>query len=137
MISVAAGAQSPPDPALRVGDHVTKGQLLAIVWSKDIGEKKSDLVDALSQLARDEMQLKRLQSLDPGVVAVKDVREAQRQRESDLINVETAERTLRSWRLTQEEIDVARTEAEKIHKGQPADARHGTALGRSRDSRPV
>jgi membrane fusion protein, heavy metal efflux system len=118
----AAGSQSPPGRALRVGDHVAKGQLLAIVWSKDIGEKKSDLVGALSQLARDELQLKRLQSLEPGVVPLKDVREAQQRREADMVSVKDAERTLRSWRLTQEEIDAARAEAEKIHKGQPADA---------------
>jgi len=120
--SVAANRANPPQPRpLRVGDHVSKGQLLLVVWSKDIGEKKSDLVDALSELARDEVQLQKLQSLDPGVVPLKDVREAQRRREADVINVERAERTLRSWRLTQEEIDVARVEAEKIHNGQPRD----------------
>ncbi len=118
----AAGAPSPSARALRVGDRVAKGQLLAVVWSTYIGEKKSDLVGALSHLALDELQLKRLQSLNPGVVPLKDVREAQRQREADRISVERAERTLRSWNLTQGEIDLTRNEAERIHNGQQPDA---------------
>src|SRR5262249_18529246 len=35
---------------LRTGDKVRKGQVLAVVWSIDVGSKKSDLVDALVQL---------------------------------------------------------------------------------------
>ena len=31
-------------------DRVTQGQPIAIMWSKDLGEKKSELVDALAQL---------------------------------------------------------------------------------------
>src|SRR5262245_16130403 len=34
---------------LRFGDKVRKGDLLAVVRSKELGEKKSELVDALSQ----------------------------------------------------------------------------------------
>src|SRR5262249_9047421 len=36
------------------GDKVTKGQLLAVVWSADLGKQKSELVDALSQLRVDQ-----------------------------------------------------------------------------------
>ena len=42
---------------LQFGDHVTKGQLLAVVWCKDLGEKKSELVDALLQLRLDTVTL--------------------------------------------------------------------------------
>lgn len=107
--------------SLRVGDRVSQGQLLAVVWSKNLGETKSDLVDALSQLAQHERQYKKLQGLDRGLVSEKDVRDAQRQREADVIKVETLERTLRSWKLTQAEIDVAQAEARKIHNGEPSD----------------
>ncbi len=34
---------------LQYGDKVVKNQLLAVVWSKDIGEKKSELIDAISK----------------------------------------------------------------------------------------
>ena len=40
------------------GQHVRKGQLLAVIWSRDLGEKKSDLIDALSQLRVDEDSLR-------------------------------------------------------------------------------
>src|SRR5580704_11925149 len=48
-VGLAAGAEKEKSRALRAGDFVKKGELLAIVLSKDVGEKKSDLVDALSQ----------------------------------------------------------------------------------------
>ena len=35
---------------LQAGDAVRRGDLLAVVWSKDLGEKKSELVDAVSKL---------------------------------------------------------------------------------------
>src|SRR2546421_11766475 len=55
-------ASAGPKTALRtlaVGDHVKKGDLLAIVWSKDLGEKKGTLVDALIDLKLEEDRLKR------------------------------------------------------------------------------
>ena len=36
---------------IRFGDHVEKGQLLAVLWSSELGEKKSEYVDALSATA--------------------------------------------------------------------------------------
>ena len=111
------GASPAETRALRLGDHVSKGQLLAVVWSKDVGEKKSDLVNALSKLILDEAQLKSLRVLGKEVVAGRQLREAERERESDIIEVDRVERTLRSWRLTEEEINVVRAEAEKIHRG--------------------
>ena len=102
---------------LRLNDRVKKGQLLAVIWSKDVGEKKSDLVNAHSKLYLDKAQLKSLTMLGKDVVAMKQVREAEREVESDIIEVDRVERTLRSWRLTEAEIQVVRAEAEKIHKG--------------------
>ena len=45
---------------IRVGDAVAAGQLLAVVQSKDLGEKKSELVDAVSKLKADELVQSRL-----------------------------------------------------------------------------
>ena len=42
------------------GQHVRKGQVLAVIWSQDLGEKKSELIDGLSQLHLDEESLQRL-----------------------------------------------------------------------------
>ena len=102
---------------IRYGDHVDKGQLLAVIWSKELGEKKSELVENLSRLRLDEEKEKRLEELlAKGAVPERSVREAERNVEADLIAVTRVERTLRSWRLTEAEIDVIRGEAEKVHK---------------------
>ena len=112
---------SPPTESaaarpLRIGGRVQKGQLLAVLWSKEIGEKKSDLVDALSQLALHQATYKNLKSLEKsGGVPQRTIDEMQRTVESDLIQVERLRRTLRSWRLDEEELKEAETEAQRIH----------------------
>jgi len=101
--------------ALNFMDHVKKGQTLAQIWSKDLGEKKSELVDALIQLRIDQLNLKYLQELlAKGATTEKSVREGQRNVQVREIAVAKAERTLRSWSLTDEEIQLVKTEAERI-----------------------
>jgi hypothetical protein len=46
---------------------VYKGDVLAVVWSIDVGSRKSDLVDALVQLRLDEQRLKARQQRADGV----------------------------------------------------------------------
>jgi membrane fusion protein, heavy metal efflux system len=100
---------------LRYGDRVQKGQLLAVVWSKDLGEKKSELIDVLSRLKLDRAMLERLRGLDrQGATPERTVREAERAVEADLISVARVERTLRSWRLSEAEISSVRAEAERL-----------------------
>ncbi len=115
----AGGAVGEPRP-LRTGDRVSRGQLLAVIWSKEVGEKKSDLVNALSARFLHEAQLSKLKGLGSQVVSGKQLREAERDLEQDIIEVDRLERTLRSWRLTEAEINVVRAEAEKIHRGDVA-----------------
>ena len=73
---------------MQFGDTVEKNQLLAVIWCKEVGEKKSDLVDALSKLYTDKFTLDRLHTLAKGVVADQTVREAKRNYDADLIAVE-------------------------------------------------
>lgn len=103
-----------PEHGLRNGDPVKKGQILAVVWSKEVGEKKSELVDATSQLAADQKVLDRYKSVDPGIVSLNVLTQARRAYEADLNNVARAERTLRSWQLTEEEIAQIKAEAQKL-----------------------
>lgn len=103
---------------LRYGDPVRAGDILAVVWSKDIGEKKSELVDALSRLAVDQALLDRYLNVEKGVIAERTVQDARRNVEADLIAVARAERTLRSWRLTEGEIAAVRREAEQLIRQQ-------------------
>jgi cobalt-zinc-cadmium efflux system membrane fusion protein len=103
---------------LRYGDKVQKDQLLAVVWSKDLGEKKSELVDAVSRLRTDQETLARLSELyKAGATPERSVREAERNVEADLVAVARAERTLRSWRLTDAEIEAIKAEANHIRRG--------------------
>ena len=50
-----------------------------MLWSKDLGEKKSELVDAQARLKLDEITLSRLKTLvESGSIAERSVREAER-----------------------------------------------------------
>jgi cobalt-zinc-cadmium efflux system membrane fusion protein len=98
------------------GDTVRKGQLLAVVWSKDLGEKKSALVDAITNLRSHEQTLKRLEDLQrsAGGTSERSLREAEQAVRTDKNAIATAERTLRTWKLTEEEIAAVRAEAERL-----------------------
>jgi membrane fusion protein, heavy metal efflux system len=114
--------------SLRYLDQVKKGDLLAVVWSKDLGEKKSELVEACSKMKTDEETLKRLKTLqEDGASSDRSIRDAQRAVDSDRIAVERAERTLRSWRLTEEEIKTVCQEANQNKNGNRADLQQNWA----------
>lgn len=105
---------------IRAGDSVKKGQLIAVVWSKEIGETKSDLVEALSRRKTSKATVERLEGLEKGSVSGQVVREAQQKYQSDVIAVERAERTLRSYRETDEEIAEVYAESARIISGESA-----------------
>lgn len=95
----------PVDRPIRFGDSVKKNQLLAVVWSKELGEKKSELVDSLSRERMDRETLQRLRELSQnGSVPERSLREAERNLEADRIAVERVENTLRSWSLKDPDI---------------------------------
>lgn len=110
----AVFVEDGPSRMLRVGDRVEEGQLLAVVWSKDLGEKKSELVDSLSRLRVDRETLDRLKSVSEGVVAGRQVREAERAVEASQIAVARAEATLRSWRVPEAEIQAVTADAQRL-----------------------
>src|SRR5262249_7966665 len=81
---------------LAFGDPVKKGQLLAIVWSKDLGDKKAALIDAMIDLRRDTARLKDLEDAwRKGAISAATYYEAQRTVQKDRSAVLAAERTLR------------------------------------------
>jgi cobalt-zinc-cadmium efflux system membrane fusion protein len=106
---------------LGFGDKVEKNQLMAVLWSKDLGEKKSELVGAISMQRLHEETLKRLEKF-ANSVPERTIREAQIAVEQDIVAVERARRTLRSWMLTEDEIKAIEAEAERIWE------RHGKRL---------
>ncbi|HET6880750.1 MAG TPA: efflux RND transporter periplasmic adaptor subunit [Pirellulales bacterium] len=117
--------------SLRYGDPVKQGDLLAIVWSTDIGQKKSELVDALSKLSLDETILMNFKRA-PGAVPQLKLEEARRNLEADKIQVNSARRTLTSWRLEPWEIDEVEQEAKQLH-----DARQQTAAAKTWSELPI
>ncbi len=101
----------------RKGNLLEPGQLLAVVWSKDLGEKKSELVDALSQMHTDKEQLDKYEKLfEQGAIPEVTLRQARRAYEADLNAANRAERTLRVWRVPEDEIQAVRDEAERIRQ---------------------
>lgn len=119
---VEIGTEENSDRPLGFGSPVHKDQLLAVIWTRDLGEKKSELIDALSQLHLDEGSLERLvKASSEGAISERTIREAEHKVESGRIAVERVVRTLQSWRVSPEEIDALRTEAERLRKGQTSD----------------
>jgi cobalt-zinc-cadmium efflux system membrane fusion protein len=116
VVSIGTVEEDGQQRPLRFGDRVKKGQVLAIVWSKEIGEKKSELVDAISSFSLRKSNLDRLKSLTAGVVPQKQIYEAERDFQAAQIAVERAERTLRAWNLA-DELKEVYEEAERIQSG--------------------
>lgn len=116
-----AGASDTAVPfrPLRYGDHVHKGQVMAVLWSSELGEKKSEYVDMLSKLRLERETLARLEQLyKDEAVAERSLREEKRNVESAEIAAARVERALRSWRLPESEIAELRAEAELVHDRQ-------------------
>ena len=114
---VEVGPAADQSRVLGFGDSVEKGQLLAIIWSRELGEKKSELVDALSQFRIDEETRVRLvKASEEFAVSDRTVREAERRVEADRIAVARVIRTLETWRVDKKEIDAVRDEARRLSK---------------------
>jgi cobalt-zinc-cadmium efflux system membrane fusion protein len=99
---------------IRPGDTVRKGDVLAVVWSADVGSKKSDIADALVQLRLDEKRLEqREEGYRNGSVPEDTLNQTRRDVHSGRNALERAERTLRTWNVPEDEIKAARDEAEQ------------------------
>jgi membrane fusion protein, heavy metal efflux system len=105
---------------IRFGDWVEQGQVLAVLWSSDLGEKKSEYLDTLSRLRLEQETFARLEKLYKNeAIPERSLREQRRAVESAEIAVARVERTLYAWRLTDEEIAAIKSEAE-LMKGDKA-----------------
>jgi cobalt-zinc-cadmium efflux system membrane fusion protein len=97
---------------LRPGDRVEKGDVLGIFYSVDVGSKKNDLLDALTQLEQDQKVLdnaeKHIDSV-PEVFMIYAIRQVQ----TDRNQVDRALHNLEAWDIPQDEIDGLREEAKK------------------------
>jgi beta-lactamase regulating signal transducer with metallopeptidase domain len=112
--SIATGRER----SLGVGDHVQKGDILAVVTSTAFAEKTNDLIDALNRQATSERSFKALQKMaDEGTVPERSIREAQRELDSAGIAVSKARRTLGAWRFTNDDVEELVMAAQRINEG--------------------
>jgi len=101
--------------ALQFGDTVKSDQLLAIVWSRDLGEKKSELVDALSQQHLDMATRERLAAVaNTGAIPGRELKDIERAVEADRVAVSRAQRTLQTWRVSAKEMAEIEAEAKRL-----------------------
>jgi cobalt-zinc-cadmium efflux system membrane fusion protein len=97
---------------LRSGDRLTKGTVLGVFYSVDVGSKKNDLYDALVQLKLDEEILERSEKAR-GTVPEIFILNSKRAVLGDRNAITRAENTLRTWGIPQEDIDAIHKEAEQ------------------------
>jgi cobalt-zinc-cadmium efflux system membrane fusion protein len=117
---------------LRAGDHVKKGQVLAICVSVDVGSKKNDLFDALVQLTLDEIILDRAEkAYQTGAIPEVFLLTARRNVQANRSAVNRAENSLKIWGISAREIDAVRQEAREAgdpkRKPQTEEARKARA----------
>jgi cobalt-zinc-cadmium efflux system membrane fusion protein len=104
---------------LRQGDHVSKGDLLGVFYSVEVGSKKNDLLQALVQLELDQKILDRVEAnrvAVPEVFYLNEVRAVQ----GDRAEVNRALNNLKLWDIPQEEIDALHAEAKKMSEDKDA-----------------
>ena len=97
---------------LRPGDHVSKGDILGVFYSVDVGSKKNDLLDALTQLQLDQKVLDNAEKHREAVPEVF-MLTAERAVQTDRNQVDRALHNLEAWDIPQDEIDALREEARK------------------------
>jgi cobalt-zinc-cadmium efflux system membrane fusion protein len=100
---------------LHSGDHVAKGDLLAVFYSVDVGNKKNDLIDAIYQLKLDQEILKAAQAKEEVVPHVF-IWNALRNVQGDINTVNRAVSMLQTWGIPEEDIQAVRDEAENVKK---------------------
>ncbi len=101
--------------AVKFGDKVKQGDELAVFWSVTLGTAKAAFVDAISAVRLSQDALERHQKLfSEGALSFAQLKADERQLQGDNNNLLTAERTLRMWKMTDDEIKALRVEANEI-----------------------
>jgi hypothetical protein len=101
------GRPDGQDRELRPGDNVRKGQVLAILSSDGLGQKKHDLFSALVQLKLDEAILERASGTAKAAPDVY-LLTARRNVEADRNAVNRAQNVLKAWDIPEDEIAAVR-----------------------------
>ncbi|MGH8503273.1 MAG: efflux RND transporter periplasmic adaptor subunit [Gammaproteobacteria bacterium] len=98
-----------------VGDQVRKGEVLAVLDSRELAQAKSDYLAALSQLDLAEANFEREQSLWQQKIAPEsDYLAARQEQEAARVEQRLAERALHALGLAQEEVAQLSEQAEEV-----------------------
>jgi CheY-like chemotaxis protein len=100
---------------IRSGDHIKKGDVLAVFHSVDVGNMKTNLIDAIYQLQLDEKILKKAEDHRDAVPEATFLT-FQRAVAGDINKVNQSVNTLKAWGISEEDIQAVRDEAEKVKK---------------------
>ena len=98
---------------LRSGDRVTKGDLLAAFYSVEVGNKKNDLIDAILQYKLDLQVLNAANTKSEAVPSFY-LWQYTKSVQGDISTIDRTVNTLRTWGISEEDIQAVRDEAEKI-----------------------
>jgi cobalt-zinc-cadmium efflux system membrane fusion protein len=121
-----------PERGLRDNDEVKKGQVLAVIYSKDVGALKTDLLNQLTTLWAAQTKLERYENVEkvtPGATAPNVLTDQKQLVQAASVAVRNARRNLRASRFTEEEIRTVEQEAAKL-KDNP-NAAHDLELERT------
>lgn len=135
-------AVEPPDPSsvierpLRFGDAVAAGQLLVVLWSRELGEKKNELREALVQYRIDEEGLRDKLAV-AGSIPPQTLREAHAKVANERSAVNRVTETLRTWHVSDDEIEAISKEADRLRKGEPLDLQRTSNWGRVERRAPM
>lgn len=113
---VQSGDATDQGRPLRFGDPVKQGQVLAVIWSRELAEKKSELLSALAQVELDTQLVARLARARRGSEEERLKNEAEQHVKEGVMTVARIERTLHSWRIDEEAIAAIRTEAQRMRR---------------------
>lgn len=117
--SQQAASNNLPVRPLQNFDEVAQGVPLAVIWSKDLGEKKSQLAVSLAKLRVDKQTLENFKALTKsGAISDRELREKRAEVEQGEIAAFTAEATLRAYQVTEDDIKQVIDSAEKIHRSE-------------------
>jgi cobalt-zinc-cadmium efflux system membrane fusion protein len=105
---------------LRAGDRVKKGDILAVLFSAEVGSKKSELYHALIQRKLDEETLHRMEKARDAIPEVRYLQQV-RTVQADRNAVRRAEIALAAWGIPDKEIEAVRQAAKEAgeRKGKP------------------
>src|SRR5207249_4755904 len=107
--------ESPYWRDVRFGDRVKQGEVLGVIWSKELGMSKAELVDATINKKLSEDTLTRHQkAFEEAAISLATLRQTEKQVQSDRAACLRALRPLKMWKIPDDEIRAIEQEAETI-----------------------